>query len=426
MYVHCRSIFLSLTLLAAYGLPASLEAQVTIPLAEKKFSNLKDGKGYLIEDFGYFKSQVVENISSVGSSAVDGLDETLRKRADSLFEVLKKDRSVSMPREDLSLVKHFPAVDEEPRVIANLVFTLARLGGSRSLEYAVRRGDTLEIEYTILRGKGFDEIEVLEGKELRFNAARNMKKAEVNNQLVILADGMITVNLYNKGPVPSKGKLVITVRPALARLALRYLCDTLANQVKMKVLRVDTLSEIFFSRAVALASGRDITRTPFVRVDVPVTPGRRYLAMGYWLGTGEKSLKAWQTLATAEASPLLPYLTGELKRRDRVRLPVDTYKEVRFDIRFDGVSLRSQAQNGMQGTVARDPEGPDVHPNYGFVALTRGLSMPSSIGLELENLSKVYGCQTQVDVVGLYTESHEEELEVEEKTCREYIKLSFL
>jgi hypothetical protein len=398
-------------------------AQFSIPDVEKKLSGLKDGKGFLIEDFSYFKTQVVDRISSAASKAESKLEETLRKKADSLFTVLKEQRSVAMEKEDLPLVKHFPGVDEGPRVIANLVFTLPRLGGSKSLEYAVHKGDTVELEYSILRGKGFDEIDVLEGKEVRFTSARNTKKQVVSNVFVVEADGLVTVNLANKSPIPSKGKLIITLRPALVKLSMRYLCDTLTNLVKTKVVLVDTLPETLFSNFFRLTARSDITHPPAVSVSIPVTPGRRYLAWGYWVGTESNSISSWRALAAADTltSPLALYLTRELRRRGRVRLPEDPHRELRFDIRFGEMPLSRIAT----GSAGPEYAYTDLKPNYGSIALTDA-TPPLSIGLELENLSKYYACRTQVDIVGIYTESREEEHEVEEKTCREYIKIAIL
>ncbi|NDC77999.1 MAG: hypothetical protein EBZ67_09030, partial [Chitinophagia bacterium] len=342
---------------------------------------------------------------------------------DSLFTVLKEQRSVEMEKDDLPLVKHFPGVDDGPRVIANLVFTLPRLGGSKSLEYAVHKGDTLELEYSILRGKGFDEIDVLEGKEVRFTSARNTKKQVVSNVIVVEADGVITVNLTNKSPIPSKGKLLITLRPALVKLSMRYLCDTLSNLVKTKVILVDTLPETLFSQYLLLTPRANITRLPAVSVSIPMTPGRRYLAWGYWVGTQSNSIGSWRALAAADtlASPLALYLTREMRHRDRVRLPVDPHRELRFDIRFGEVPLSRIAT----GSAGPEYAYTDLKPNYGSITL-KDASTPLSIGLELENLSKYYACRTQVDIVGIYAESREEEREVEEKTCREYIKISIL
>ncbi len=398
-------------------------AQFSIPDVEKKLSGLKDGKGFLIEDFSYFKTQVVDRISSAAGKAESRVEETLRKKADSLFTVLKEQRSVAMEKDDLPLVKHFPGVDDGPRVIANLVFTLPRLGGSKSLEYAVHKGDTLEFEYSILRGKGFDEIDVLEGKEVRFTSARNTKKHVVSNVIIVEADGIITVNLANKSPIPSRGKLLITLRPALVKLSLRYLCDTLSKVVKTMVERVDTLPETLFSRNLLLTPRADITRPKVVTVSIPMTSGRRYLAWGYWVGTQSNSIGSWRALAAADTltSPLALYLTREMRRRDRVRLPEDAHRELRFDIRFGEASLSRIAT----GSAGPEYAYTDLKPNYGSIALKEATT-PLRIDIELENLSKYYACRTQVDIVGIYTESREEQHEVEEKTCREYIKIAIL
>jgi len=398
-------------------------AQFSIPDVEKKLSGLKDGKGFLIEDFSYFKTQVVDRISGAAGKAESKLEESLRNKADSLFTVLKEQRSVAMEKDDLPLVKHFPGVDDGPRVIANLVFTLPRLGGSKSLEYAVHKGDTVELEYSILRGKGFDEIDVLEGKEVRFTSARNTKKQLVTHVFVVEADGLVTVNLANKSPIPSKGKLLITLRPALVKLSMRYVCDTLSHLVKTKVVFVDTIPETLFSRYVRLTPRSDITHPPAVSLSIPVTPGRRYLAWGYWVGTEANSIGSWRALAAADtlASPLALYLTRELRRRGRVRLPEDPHRELRFDIRFGEVPLSRIAT----GSAGPEFAFTDLKPNYGSIALTDA-STPLSIGLEMENLSRYYACRAQVDIVGIYAESREEEHEVEEKTCREYIKIAIL
>lgn len=421
-----RQAYTTILLTAISGLCLRSEtagAQFSIPDVEKKLSGLKDGKGFLIEDFSYFKSQVVDRISGTVGKAESQIEETLRKKADSLFTVLKEQRSVAMEKADLLLVKHFPGVDEGPRVIANLVFTLPRLKGSKSLEYAVHKGDTLELEYSILRGRGFDEMELLEGKEVRFNTSRNTKSDVVSNTLVVETDGIITVNLSNKAPVPSKGKLLITLRPALVKLSMRYLCDTLSNTVKSKVVLVDTLPEILFSQSLRLAPRADVTRAPAMSIDVPMTAGRRYLAWGYWIGTQSGTIGAFKALAPADSltSPLAAYLSSELRRSRRLRLPEDPHRDLRFDIRYGEMPL-SRIAAGEAGTGMAYA---DLKPNYGAIAV-QDADTPLHIGLELENLSRYYACRTHIDIVGIYAEQREEERAVEEKTCREYIKISIL
>ena len=406
----------------AYG-----SAQTKVPFAEKRISPLKDGAaGFLIEDFGYFKEKVLETIALPDSllGAIPGKEEMSRK-ADSLFGILQTKGELALAKQDLSVLSLFPLGAEEPKVLANLLFTLNRLGGTKSLSYVVKAGDTLDLTYKISKGHGWDEFEVIEGKEVRFTSSRNPKNKEIAAQIVIEADGIITVNLENKGVLRSKGTFTLTKRAARKNLALRYVCDTVAREVKLMRRIVDTVTEPLISRLVSLSSKRDITSPSVVSVDLPFTPGRNYLAFGFWLGSTGETKQAWEGLAAMEAdgNPLTRYALNEMRRNGFFLLPEEENPDIRFSFSQPGNVVVRNAQGKYPSAASMSPTQ-NTRVNFGTVIVRRKSKAAPSVQMRIENLSRVYEYQALVNVVAVYADVHEEEVSEEEKTCVEYVMLT--
>lgn len=424
-----KPLFLSTLLCAVLCLTpqAPGSAQTKVPFVEKKISRLKDGAaGFIIEDFGYFKEKVLETIAVADSlaGAFPGAEE-LTKKADSLFGILQSKGELALAKQDLSILSRFPLGAEEPKVLANLLFTLNRLGGTKSLSYAVKAGDTLDISYKISKGHGWDEFEVIEGKEVRFTSSRNPKNREIVAQIVVEADGIVTVNLENKGVLRSKGSFTLTKRAAKRNLALRYVCDTLYSEVKTMKRIVDTLTEPLIARVVTLSSKRDITSPSVVTVDLPFTPGRNYLAWAFWLGSVEETKQAWEGLAAmeAEADPLSRYVLTEMRRDDFFLLPEEDNPDVVFSFNQPGnVVVRSP--QGKYPSAASMAPSQNTRGNFGAVMMRRKTKSLPSVKMRIENRSKVYDYQALVNVVGVYADVHEEEVALVEKTCVEYVMLT--
>jgi hypothetical protein len=416
-----RLLSFSLMVLMLLWMPFGLIAQKftlkdKLPMKDLKLLSLPDGTGFTIEDFNLFKSGGVDQLlSAAGIPEVKDPEELVRKRADSLFNILKEKKTVAVPSEELPLLRHFPGMTTDPKVLANLIFTLNRLGGTRSLEYNVRKGDTISFEYQILRGHGFDEYEVLEGKEVRFTASRNPKRHQITHELVAEADGVLTVNLENKSPLRSKGRLVVSNRPAAPRFSFRYACDTIFDVSRVMVRKQDTIAEVLLSQSVTLSSRRDVTRPSRADLKVSLPGDRQCIGWGYQVGSPADSLQA----------PLSEYVLTELRRSGMVRLSEYTPAALRLSIR-----------TGRQ-TILRDPEGrlsrgdgmiPTANPREYFAAFRVDGNKPieRELYLSLDNLSRIYPARANIQVVSVFVDSHEEETEITRKTCREYIMLSYL
>lgn len=413
-----------LPLILALMLPAlpkgvlaqKLSLQDKLPMKELKLTSLSDGNGFTIEDFNLFKSGGVDQLLSVaGIPEVKDPDEFVRKRADSLFGILKDKKTVSVQHAELPLLRYFPGMTSEPRVLANLIFTLNRLGGVKSLEYAVKKGDTIIFEYQILRGHGFDEYEVLEGKEVRFTSSRNPKRQQVTNELVAEADGMLTVNLENKSPLRSKGRLMVTLRPAAPRFSFRYACDTIYDVAKVMVSKQDTIAELLLSEPVVLSSRRDVTRPSRADLKVSLPGDRQCIGWGYLVGLPGDSSQA----------TLSDYVLTEIRRNGMVRLQENAPAHLRLTIRTDRQKiLRDQEGrlNGGDGMVVT------ANPRDHFAAfrLDGSKTKERALYLSLDNLSRFYPAKANIQVVSVFVDSHEEETEITRKTCREFIMLSYL
>jgi hypothetical protein len=180
-----------------------------------------------------------------------------------------------------------------------------------------------------------------------------------------------------------------------------------------------------FTRVIGLSSKRDITSPSFVTVDLPFTPGRDYLAWGFWLGSTLETRQSWEGLSAmeAETDPLTSYALTELKRKGFFLLPEEENPDIRFAFSQAGNVAVRDFQGKFPSSATMAPSA-NTRANYGTVIIRKKSKSAPSVKLKIENQSRVYDYQTLVNVVGIYADSHEEEVALVEKTCVEYVMLS--
>ena len=390
--------------------------QDKLSMKSLKLSSSEDGKGLVIEDFNLFKSNAVDQLMTAsGIQAKADPESIIRSRADSFYAIFKAKRVVALPKEDMPLLRFFPGMDTESKVLANLIFTLNRLGGTKSFNYEVKKGDTLVIEYQILKGHGFDEFEVVEGKETRFTASRNPKRFQVQHELIVAADGVVTINLENKSPLRSRGRLVVTNRPAAARFSLRYVCDTLFDVAKVVVEKKDTTAEPLLSQPVRLSSKRDITRTSRAQVNVSWPAGRRCIGWGYRMADLQDSLPAG----------LAEYVLTEVRRNGMVRLPDEGPRDMKMTIRAGTRTLLRDPEGRLfEGEGMRATANPRKY--FGAFQMPSNANTIPALQLDIENTSRLYTTSASIQLVGVFVDTHSEETEIVRKICRDFIMLSYL
>jgi hypothetical protein len=355
----------------------------------------------------------------------DALD-SLKIKADSLGKQLIEKGTLSISESEINILPHFNIYSGEVIVVANLVFTVNRLGGVKSLNYEVKKGDTLSIVYRIIKGSGFDEIEILEGKEVRYNLSKNKKNQEIQTTLIAAMDGAIAINLTNRGLLRSKGKLLITKKALQKKIVFKYQCDTLFNQVKVKKILHDTLVESLFNQSIVIPSSLDITKNNKLSIPINFAGDKKYFAWAYWIGSKNTVKQEWdkQVLANSEKGPLAVYLLKELTKKGFVPLPEEKHPDLKFSIED---SIRNSLRT-YQGTYMGDElTTPSLNVRNNYAGYTiNDPNKPFGLSMTIKNNSTLYNYDVLLNVVGLYTNSYETEEEITEKSCQEYVILSLL
>lgn len=418
---------LLLLILCVFICGTSMNAQKWASFLGEKLSPLEQGKGFVIEDFNHFKGNILANIyPSVLEELSDDALDSLKIKADSLGKQLLEKGTLSINESDVNILPHFNIYSNEVIVVANLVFTVNRLGGVKSLNYQVKKGDTLSIVYRIIKGSGFDEIEILEGKEVRYNLSKNKKNQDIQTTLIAAMDGAIAINLTNRGLLRSKGKLLITKKALQKKIAFKYQCDTLFNQVKVKKVLHDTLVESLFNQSIVIPSTLDITKNNKLSIPINFAGDKKYFAWAYWIGSKNTVKQEWdkQVLANSERGPLAVYLLKELTKKGFVPLPEEKHPDLRFSIEDSIHNPLRTYQGTYQGDELTTPSL-NVRNNYAGYTINDP-NKPFGLSMTIKNNSTLYNYDVLLNVVGLYTNSYETEEEVTEKSCQEYVILSLL
>jgi hypothetical protein len=394
-----------------------------LPLNKDKLAFFQKGsKEIIVENFNAKKESVLKEIIPEYPALPSDFTPNLAIR-DSLIDRLKDKGEIKIAMDSLEVLNHLNLSETATQFLANIVFSVNRLGAVKSLNYVVKKGDTIRFSYTMLKGAGFDELEVLEAKEIRYSFSKSPKNVEQTGEFVAAADGIIIFNLTNRGITRSKGKLIVSRKEMQQKLSFVIGCDTLRHIVKEIKQLQDTITEVLVRKHFSIPSKTDITQANRVTLNVPM-PGKIPVAIAYWFGSSDQNRNQWKEWIDADKlhSPLELYVAKELFRNGSYPLPEEIPSELNFSIKDNnGSSLRQSNGNSVKTTYAT----PTLNRkwNYACFSFQKGNSLPESLVLEVQNNSTLYDTVTDFEMIGLFLNDYQAEVETIVATCKEYLTI---
>ena len=394
-----------------------------LPLNKDKLAFFQKGsKEIIVENFNAKKESVLKEIIPEYPALPSDFTPNLAIR-DSLIDRLKDKGEIKIAMDSLEVLNHLNLSETATQFLANIVFSVNRLGTVKSLNYVVKKGDTIRFSYTMLKGAGFDELEVLEAKEIRYSFSKSPKNVEQTGEFVAAADGIIIFNLTNRGIARSKGKLIVSRKEMQQKLSFVIGCDTLRHIVKEIKQLQDTITEVLVRKHFSIPSKTDITQANRVTLNVPM-PGKIPVAIAYWFGSSDQNRNQWKEWIDADKlhSPLELYVAKELFRNGSYPLPEEIPAELNFSIKDNnGSSLRQSNGNSVKTTYAT----PTLNRkwNYACFSFQKGNSLPESLVLEVQNNSTLYDTVTDFEMIGLFLNDYQAEVETIVATCKEYLTI---
>jgi hypothetical protein len=394
-----------------------------LPLGKDKQAFFQKGsKEIIVENFNAKKESVLKEIIPEYPALPSDFTPNLAIR-DSLIDRLKDKGEIKIAMDSLEVLNHLNLSETATQFLANIVFSVNRLGAVKSLNYVVKKGDTIRFSYTMLKGAGFDELEVLEAKEIRYSFSKSPKNVEQTGEFVAAADGIIIFNLTNRGITRSKGKLIVSRKEMQQKLSFVIGCDTLRHIVKEIKQLQDTITEVLVRKHFSIPSTTDITQANRVTLNVPM-PGKIPVAIAYWFGSSDQNRNQWKEWIDADKlhSPLELYVAKELFRNGSYPLPEEIPAELNFSIKDNnGSSLRQSNGNSVKTTYAT----PTLNRkwNYACFSFQKGNSLPESLVLEVQNNSTLYDTVTDFEMIGLFLNDYQAEVETIVATCKEYLTI---
>lgn len=382
----------------------------------------KGSKEIIVENFNAKKESVLKEIIPEYPALPSDFTPNLAIR-DSLIDRLKDKGEIKIAMDSLEVLNHLNLSETATQFLANIVFSVNRLGAVKSLNYVVKKGDTIRFSYTMLKGAGFDELEVLEAKEIRYSFSKSPKNVEQTGEFVAAADGIIIFNLTNRGITRSKGKLIVCRKELQQKLSFVIGCDTLRYIVKEIKQLQDTITEVLVRKHFSIPSKTDITQANRVTLNVPM-PGKIPVAIAYWFGSSDQNRNQWKEWIDADKlhSPLELYVAKELFRNGSYPLPEEIPSELNFSIKDNnGSSLRQSNGKSVKTTYAT----PTLNRkwNYACFSFQKGNSLPESLVLEVQNNSTLYDTVTDFEMIGLFLNDYQAEVETIVATCKEYLTI---
>jgi hypothetical protein len=153
-------------------------------------------------------------------------------------------------------------------------------------------------------------------------------------------------------------------------------------------------------------------------------PGKIPVAIAYWFGSSDQNRNQWKEWIDADKlhSPLELYVAKELFRNGSYPLPEEIPAELNFSIKDNnGSSLRQSNGNSVKTTYAT----PTLNRkwNYACFSFQKGNSLPESLVLEVQNNSTLYDTVTDFEMIGLFLNDYQAEVETIVATCKEYLTI---
>lgn len=383
---------------------------------------LQDGTGFQVDDFKGFRETILKKLHpNLGTLNLNDIDLGIR---DSLNKILDGTGILKLRKDSLDILRHLQLEGKDIQYLANLIFSVNRMGATKSLNYEVKKGDTINFSYIIEKGAGFDELEVLEGKELRFNFTKNKKNQEQTGEFMAAADGVITFNMTNRGLLRSRGKLTVSRKELQKKLAFVYHCDTTSTVIKEIKKVQDTLGEVITQQRFSIPSKMNITRSNKLMLPIALPVDKTPIAIGFWMGSKGQTIEKWQKLteSSGQNSPLLLYMQQEIQRKGLFILPEESAADIRFVLKDNkGWELRDAA--GFCPKTSYSSPSLNYKKNFACFLFRENASFPDQLFLEIENRSTLYEYQTEFQVVGLFLNRYDAEVATTITSCTEYVTI---
>ena len=403
--------------------PCQVSAQgVSLP-KEKPMFLQKDSKEIIVENFNSQKESILKAYFPDFSSELEKFTVNTAIR-DSLNGLLKDKAGLKIGLDSLSILKHLDLNEKEELYLANVIFSINRLGASKSLNYVIKKGDTIRFSYLIQKGAGWDELEVLEAKEVRYSFSKSSKNIEQKGEFVAAADGIVTFNLTNRALTRSKGKLVISRKEMQPKLSFIYSKDTIRNVIKEIKKLQDTITEVLVKKNFSISSKMDITQANKVKLTIPIPIDKMPIAIAYWFGINEQNRLRWKELNNEEKghSILERFVEKEIFRNGTFYLPEESASDLILTLKDSkGSSLRDPNGTCKKTTYAM----PTLNHkwNYACYSIQKNSSLPNEFILEVQNNSSLYASVADFELIGLFLNDYQAEVETVITSYKEYLTI---
>lgn len=403
--------------------PCQISAQgVTLPTGKPMFLQ-KDSKEIIIENFNFQKESILKTYFPDLSSEQEKFTINTSIR-DSLNGLLKDKAGMKISLDSLSILKHLDLDEKEELYLANIIFSINRLGASKSLNYVVKKGDTIRFSYIIQKGAGWDEFEVLEAKEVRYSFSKSSKNIEQKGEFVANADGIVTFNLTNRALTRSKGKLVVSRKEMQPKLSFIFSKDTIRNVIKEIKKLKDTITEVLVKKNFSISSKMDITQANKVKLTIPLPPDKMPIAIAYWFGSNEQNRLKWKELNDEEKghSVLEKFIEKEIFRNGNFFLPEESTSDLTLTLKDSkGGSLRES--NGICKKTNYAIPTLNHKWNYACFSIQKNSSLPNEFILEVQNNSSLYATVADFELIGFFFNDYQAEVETVITSFKEYLTI---
>ena len=265
-----------------------------------------------------FTKDVEKEIKTLANPAAwqkkteEEVSRTLKNELDSLTQILVTKGKVCLDTAQRRLAMLLKYPSEDSINLGNLTFSVPGSKIPMSYAYKVQENDTLSIRFEHVKGWEIEQFRISADGEVLF-AATNLKKGKVIQERVVVKNsGAISIEISNRGYLPARAKLLVTLFKQNKVPVVVEKSDTLYEEVKEMITLTDTLTEYFLDNTLSLNPTIDITRPPNLQFQLPFPKLDQTIGWAYWVGVGNRTTAQYAAASVGGMDPLEAYARGRI------------------------------------------------------------------------------------------------------------------
>ncbi len=381
------------------ALNAEIESTPIIPLA---IGGIKDE----------FDNDLLDNKFTVEYGSLE--NPIYNDKLDSIFEVLKREKSVLLELADkqlyLDLLSRYNA---DTTYLTNIYMKTPRGGLPVTYVYDVKKNDLVFYTIENLGKNNIEEVSILEGATYRYVKQNLGKKKREKGTIKIIDDNSLSLNISNDNFLKNKGLMSSKLKIQLKKISplkidYEVVTDSILEVNSLIDTVYDTIYKSTFDTSLKLFPALNITEQSklVVPVDVDLTENM-LVGWGYWVGLNRFNSLIWES---DQENDIINFARQEFFGFEN-DTTLQTSENENIRLKINDLSLDTRSLN--------------YNVNYAFYKADSNIQKAERRAeIVIRNLSYIYEYKLQLALVSVFLKEKQVLVDKEIFIKKEFIKLT--